>query len=73
MELRHDQKVDANDLAYILKNFGLVSKSTHNYAIRFAPALVIKEDEILKASRIIKKGVRALEKLNRERKKESKK
>ena len=43
---------------------GLLTKATHDYALRLAPALVIKEGEIIEAANIIKEGVKELEKLN---------
>ena len=43
---------------------GLLTKATLDYALRLAPALVIKEGEIIEAANIIKEGVKELEKLN---------
>lgn len=60
IELNRNQGVDANDLALHLMKFGLLTKATQQYMIRLAPALIIKEDEIRKAVRIIKKGMKAL-------------
>jgi ornithine--oxo-acid transaminase len=63
-ELKRGLKVDGNTLSKILMKHGLVSKATHNYCLRFTPALVIKEEEVLEAGDIIEKGVRELEQLN---------
>jgi len=46
---------------------GLVTKSTHGYTIRLAPALVIKEQEILASTKIIAEALGDVEKLNNER------
>lgn len=73
VEIVHDAKVDGNDLAYLLMKHGLVTKGTHKYSLRLAPALVIKEKEVISAAFKIRKGVRELEKLNSQRKNEDKK
>jgi acetylornithine/succinyldiaminopimelate/putrescine aminotransferase len=49
-------------------NRGLLTKATHENSVRLAPALVINEKEIMKASRIIKGAVNDIKKLNKERK-----
>jgi acetylornithine/succinyldiaminopimelate/putrescine aminotransferase len=59
--------VTGHDFAYILMKKGLLTKATHDYALRLAPALVIKEGEIIEAANIIKEGVKELEKLNDQR------
>jgi acetylornithine/succinyldiaminopimelate/putrescine aminotransferase len=46
---------------------GLLTKATHTYSLRLAPALVINEDEIKEAASIIREGVLVLENLNKER------
>ena len=53
MELRHDLNVNGNHLAKILFKHGLLSKATHDYCLRFTPALVINEKEINEACDII--------------------
>lgn len=65
--MNSDSRVDGNDLAYILMKLGLLTKATHEYSLRLAPPLVIKKDEIKQAAKIIKEGVLALEKLDKER------
>jgi acetylornithine/succinyldiaminopimelate/putrescine aminotransferase len=65
----HDAKVKGDDLAYILMKLGLLTKASHDFSIRLAPALIIKEKEVLEASKIIKEGIKELEKLNNERSK----
>jgi acetylornithine/succinyldiaminopimelate/putrescine aminotransferase len=46
---------------------GLLTKATHDYSLRLAPALVIKEDEVRAAASVIREGVLVLENLNKER------
>jgi acetylornithine/succinyldiaminopimelate/putrescine aminotransferase len=46
---------------------GLLTKATHTYSLRLAPALVIKEEEVKEAASIIREGVLVLENLNKER------
>jgi hypothetical protein len=60
--------VTGNDLASALMKRGLLTKATHENSVRLAPSLNIKEDELMKALRIIKKGVNDIKKLNKERK-----
>ena len=69
IETVHDARVKGDDLASILMKKGLLTKATHDYTIRLAPALIIKEHEIMEAAKIIKEGVKELEKLNNERSK----
>jgi acetylornithine/succinyldiaminopimelate/putrescine aminotransferase len=69
IETVHDAKVKGDDLAYILMKLGLLTKASHDFSIRLAPALIIKEKEIMEAANIIKEGVKELEKLNNERSK----
>ena len=46
-----------------MKN-GLITKATHVTTVRFAPALVINEEEIHQASDLIAKSIKQLEELN---------
>lgn len=48
-------------------NHGLLTKATHDYSLRLAPALLIKEQEVVDAVKCIAAGVKDLEKLNNER------
>ena len=73
IEVSHESNVTGHDFAYILMKKGLLTKATHDYALRLAPALIIKEGEVIEASNIIKEGVKELEKLNDERTKEKSK
>ena len=67
IEIRHDAKVNGNDLAKILFGNGLLTKSTHDFVVRLTPALVINESEIDNAVEIIAKSMKTLEKLHEER------
>lgn len=53
VELVHDSKVKGDDLAYILMKLGLLTKASHDYSLRLAPALLIKEIEVIEATNII--------------------
>ena len=46
IEIVSDARVNGNDLSYCLKDVGLLTKATHNYNLRLAPALIITEDQI---------------------------
>jgi acetylornithine/succinyldiaminopimelate/putrescine aminotransferase len=64
LELKKGLKVDGNKLSKILMKNGILSKATHDYCMRFTPALVIKEEEVLEAGELIEKSVRELEQIN---------
>ncbi|MDR1742551.1 MAG: ornithine--oxo-acid transaminase [Dysgonamonadaceae bacterium] len=49
------------DVCLKMAENGLLAKPTHEHIIRFAPPLVISEDELRTAIGIIKKSIRALE------------
>jgi ornithine--oxo-acid transaminase len=53
MEFNHDLPVNGNHFAKILMKNGLLTKATHDYCVRFAPALVIDENELLEAVDIV--------------------
>lgn len=57
VEFHKDLQVDGNDFARILKSNGILAKSTHNYCVRFSPALIINEGEILEAVEVFKKSI----------------
>ena len=47
VEIDHSDKApDAYDICLRLKSAGILAKQTHEYTIRFAPPLVIKEEEM---------------------------
>lgn len=64
MEFHHNLPVDGNDFAKILMKNGLITKATHAYTIRFAPALIVKEHEINEACEIVSKSLKEFEQLN---------
>jgi len=66
MEFHHNLPVDGNHFAKILLKNGLVTKATHVRTVRFAPALVINEQEINQACEIVSNSLRELEKKNEE-------
>ena len=68
MEFVETEKVTGNDFAKILMKNGLLTKATHTYAMRFAPALVITEDEIYESAEIIRKSLKELEEYNESKK-----
>ena len=47
----------AMDVCIAMKDNGLLAKPTHDHIIRFAPPLVIPEDELMRAIEIIKKTI----------------
>lgn len=49
------------DFCKVLMKHGLITKATSEKVIRFAPALVVTEQEIHQASEIIEKGLREFE------------
>jgi ornithine--oxo-acid transaminase len=52
--------IEAWDVCVKLKENGLLAKPTHQHIIRFAPPLVITEDEIMECIEIIKKTIEEL-------------
>ena len=67
VEVASDSRVNGNDFAYIMMKLGLLTKATHDFSLRLAPALVINEKQILEAASIITEGVKVLENLHKER------
>jgi ornithine--oxo-acid transaminase len=49
------------DVCLKMKDNGLLAKPTHDHIIRFAPPLVINEEQVLEAVEIIRKSISALE------------
>jgi ornithine--oxo-acid transaminase len=60
IEISHPDKDAAWHLCMELKENGLLAKPTHGDKIRFAPPLVINEDQVLEASEIIRKSLRVI-------------
>ncbi len=49
------------DICVKMAENGLLAKPTHDHIIRFAPPLVITEDELMQALEIIKKSILTFE------------
>jgi ornithine--oxo-acid transaminase len=58
--INHPNKEAAWDLCVEMKNNGLIAKPTHGDKIRFAPPLLINEEQIIEAVAIIKKSLAIL-------------
>lgn len=52
---------EAIDVCYRMAENGLLAKPTHRHIIRFAPPLVISEEDIMAAIEVIKESFRSLE------------
>ena len=59
--IKHNNPEAAWDLCLRLKENGLLAKPTHGDKIRFAPPLVINEEQILDCVKIIEKSLKCLE------------
>lgn len=68
IELEKNKYVDANDLATELMKLGLLTKATHDYMIRLAPALTINDVQIRSSVKIIRKALTSLYDIKRDRK-----
>ncbi|MDR2126042.1 MAG: ornithine--oxo-acid transaminase [Prevotellaceae bacterium] len=51
------------DVCLAMRNEGVLAKPTHNHIIRFAPPLIIKENELLDAIELIKTAITKVENL----------
>ncbi len=52
---------EAWDVCLAMKDMGLIAKPTHDHIIRFAPPLVITEDQLMEAIELIKKAFKLFE------------
>ena len=57
IDIADDLPYTAWDICVALKDNGLLAKPTHEHIIRFAPPLVINEDQIGEAVNIIRKSI----------------
>ena len=64
LEFKNDLKVDGNNFAKIAFKHGLLTKSTHNYCVRFSPALIVNKQQLDDAFEIVEQSIEDLEKLN---------
>ena len=60
--IKHENPEAAWDLCLYLKELGILAKPTHGDKIRFAPPLIITEDQIKEAVQLIGKGLEQLAK-----------
>jgi len=67
VEFHTGHHVDGNDLTKILKDYGLLTKATHDMTVRLTPALIITKPEIDAALEIVEKAIEDLAKLGQER------
>ncbi|MEO5684680.1 MAG: ornithine--oxo-acid transaminase [Chitinophagaceae bacterium] len=58
--IEHPDKEAAWDLCLCLKDNGLLAKPTHGDKIRFAPPLIINQDQVLECVQIIDKSLQSL-------------
>ena len=52
---------EAWDVCLVMADNGLLAKPTHGHIIRFAPPLIISEEELKEAISIISKSIKSLE------------
>jgi ornithine--oxo-acid transaminase len=52
---------EAWDVCLAMKNKGLIAKPTHNHIIRFAPPLIITENQLMEAIGLIKAAFKLFE------------
>lgn len=64
LEFDNNLKYNGNHFAKILMKNGMLSKATHDYCMRFTPALVVTEAELMEASEVIEKSLKEFEKMN---------
>jgi len=67
IEFVQGEPVDGNDFARLLLENGLITKATHRDVVRFAPALVITEEELNGAADVIEKTLVDLSELRESR------
>jgi ornithine--oxo-acid transaminase len=60
IEIREQGGIDAWDICMRLKDNGLLAKPTHGDIIRFAPPLVITEDQLRECAAIIRRTIEGL-------------
>lgn len=58
--IEETDKINAWDICLQLKSHGLLAKPTHGNIIRFAPPLVITEDQLLECASIIRRTIEGL-------------
>ena len=71
IEVDRNSHVNGADLCNIFQKYGMLTKATHNYSIRFTPPLVITAQEVDEVVQIVARSLEDLEKLNEMRANES--
>lgn len=46
LEIERNSNVDGHVMCDIMKGYGVLTKATKDYSIRFTPALVMKKEEV---------------------------
>ena len=64
IEVDRASHVNGDDLCDIFRHYGLLTKSTKEFSIRFTPALVITADEVDEVVEIVKRSFEDLERWN---------
>lgn len=64
IEVDSNSHVNGDDLCDIFRHYGLLTKSTKEYSIRFTPAFVITADEVDEVVEIVSKSFEDLERWN---------
>jgi len=64
LEIERNSNVTGHTMCDIMKDYGVLTKATKDYSIRFTPALVINKKEIDEVCEIIEQSLRDLEKKN---------
>lgn len=64
LEIRRDTNVNGHDFCDIMKNYGVLTKATKDYIVRFTPPLVMNKKEVDEVTEIVEQSLFDLEKLN---------
>ena len=67
IEVDSNSHVTGVDLCNIFQEYGVLTKATKNYSIRFTPGLIMTKEEVDQVASIIAKSFEELEKLNDQR------
>jgi ornithine--oxo-acid transaminase len=67
IEVDRNSHVNGVDLCNIFQKYGVLTKATHDYAVRFTPPLVITAQEVEEVVQIVARSLEDLEKLNEQR------
>lgn len=71
IEVDRNSHVTGVDLCNIFQKYGMLTKATKDYSIRFTPPLVITAQEVEEVVQIMERSLEDLEKLNEQRANES--